>query len=208
MTKPWLAVAVLVASAAVSTAVQVPVSMIDNAFIPDTVRISPGDSVAWTNNGEFTHTSTSGVNGVWDSLWDSGNMAHGVTFARGFATEGTFDYFCALHWLGGMQGVVVVGMSGSSEKPGSVGRAVGISSSPNPFSSSTTIRLAPTGFARKAVRVFDASGKLVRTLATRDGAFAVWDGTDDRGHETGPGTYFCICGSRALVLTRLPAAGN
>jgi plastocyanin len=198
----------LLAVVAVSQAVQVPVSMIDNAFQPDTVMINPGDSVIWTNNGEFTHTSTSGVNGVWDSLWDSGNMAHGVTFVHGFPTDGTFNYYCTFHWMGGMRGVVVVGASGSSEEPGSVGRAVGISSSPNPFSTSTTIRVAHLDPADDVLRVFDASGRLVRTLGTGVTTAAVWDGRDSGGRPVRPGAYFCVCGARALVLTRLPAAGR
>lgn len=198
-----LAVAVLLAVVSLSYAVQVPVSMIDNAFQPDTVIVNAGDSVVWTNNGTFIHTSTSGVNGVWDSLWDSGNMAHGVTFTRGFQADGTFDYFCSLHWLGGMRGVVVVGPTGANETSGAAENLAGITSFPNPFIAHTTIRLALTGVTRKGVRVYDASGKLVRTLATEDGASVVWDGTDNRGQETGPGVYFCPFGSGTLAVTRL-----
>jgi plastocyanin len=198
-----ISVAALLAVVAVSYAVQVPVSVIDNAFQPDTVIVNAGDSVIWTNNGTFIHTSTSGVNGVWDSLWDSGNMAHGVTFTRGFPTNGAFGDFCSLHWLGGMKGVVVVGASGVNETPGTRKNAARLAGSPNPFRVATTIRLAPTGVARGGVRVFDASGKLVRTIETANGPSVVWNGTDDRGRETGPGVYFCEYGSGALTVTRL-----
>lgn len=203
MKKLTLALAALFAVAALSYAVQVPVSMIDNAFQPDTVMINAGDSVIWTNNGTFTHTSTSGANGVWDSLWNSGNMSHGVTFTRGFPTDGTFNYYCTLHWLGGMNGVVVVGTTGLNGTSGAPEDLAGVTSFPNPFSAGTTIRLAPTGAPRKGVRVFDASGRLVRTLEPKDGAFVAWDGTDNRGQETGPGVYFCAFGSGALAVTRL-----
>jgi len=47
--------------AATAGAVDVPVSMVDFAFSPDSITISPGDVVVWTNNGVYVHTSTSGV---------------------------------------------------------------------------------------------------------------------------------------------------
>ncbi len=203
MSRISLLVLASLAVAGLSPAVQVPVSMVDFAFSPDTVRISAGDSVIWTNNGTFLHTSTSGVNGVWDSLWDSGNMAHGVTFTRVFQVDGTFDYFCRHHYLGGMKGVVVVGASGVNETPGTKEKADRMASSPNPFRLTTTIRLAPTGVARGAVRVFDASGKLVRKIETTHGTSVTWDGTDSRGQQAEPGVYLFRYGSGALAVTRL-----
>ena len=193
----------LIMSVGLSWATRVPVSIVDFAFSPDTVRINPGDSVIWTNNGTFMHTSTSGVNGVWDSLWDSGDLVHGATFVRGFPVDGTFDYFCRHHYLGGMRGIVVVGTGGVNETPGMPEKVAVIASFPNPFRAGTTIRFVPTGSASGDVMVFDASGKLVRTLPAARAASVTWDGKDRRGQETGPGVYFCRCGSGALVLTRL-----
>jgi flagellar hook assembly protein FlgD len=51
--------------------------------------------------------------------------------------------------------------------------------------------------------VFDASGKLVRTLPAAHRTSVNWDGKDSRGQETGPGVYFCRYGSGALTVTRL-----
>jgi plastocyanin len=203
MSRISVLVVALLTAAGLSLAVQIPVSIAEFAFTPDTVRVSPGDSVTWTNNGAFLHTSTSGVSGVWDSLWDSGDLAHGATFTRGFPANGTFPYFCRHHYLSGMTGVVVVGASGTSETPGAAGSVARIASFPNPFSVATTIRFAPTGSASSSVRVFDASGKLVRTLPSARGTSVTWDGKDSRGQETGPGVYFCRYGSGALAVTRL-----
>ena len=193
----------LLMAVGLSLAVQVQVNMVDFSFSPDSVRINAGDSVMWTNNGTYTHTSTSGVNGVWDSLWDSGDLVHGATFVHGFPANGTFHYFCRHHYSGGMTGVVVVGASGVNETPGTDRNVDGIASFPNPFSAATTIRFAPTGSAFGSVRVFDASGKLVRTLPAAHAASVTWDGKDSRGQETGPGVYFCRYGSGALAVTRL-----
>lgn len=203
MSRISVLVLALLTAVGLSLAVQVPVSIVESAFQPGTVRIDPGDSVIWTNNGAFLHTSTSGVNGVWDSLWDSGDMAHAVTFVRGFTVDGTFNYFCRYHYLSGMKGVVVVGASGFYETPGTGKNADGMASFPNPFSAATTIRFAPTGSTSGGVRVFDASGKLVRMLPAAHAASVTWDGRNSRGQETGPGVYFCRYGSGTLAVTRL-----
>ena len=191
----------LLTAVGLSWATQVPVGIVDFAFSPDTVRVNPGDSVIWTNNGTFTHTSTSGDSGVWDSLWDSGDLTHGATFVHGFAVSGTFDYFCRHH--SGMKGVVVVRTGGVNEAPGTGRNVDGIASFPNPFGATTTIRFAPTGSASGGVRVFDAAGKLVRILEAAHVESVTWDGKDSRGRETGPGVYFCRYGSGALAVTKL-----
>ena len=192
-------VTALLTAAGLSLAVQVPVSIVDFAFSPDSVQLNPGDSVKWTNSGTYTHTSTSGVNGVWDSLWDSGNLTNGATFVHAFPVSGKFRYFCRHH--GTMKGVVVVGTSGVNETPGKT--ATGLASFPNPFRARTSIRFAPTGSASGCVSVFDASGKLVRALPAARATSVTWDGKDSSGQPTGPGVYFCRYGSAALAVTRL-----
>jgi plastocyanin len=198
-----VSVAALLMAVSLSMATQVPVSAVNYTYQPDTVHINTGDSVIWTNNGTVLHTSTSGVNGQWDGLWDSSDLNPGAQFVHGFPASGAFNYFCRHDYLIGMNGVVVVGTGGVNEAPGATEDVAGIASFPNPFSTATTIRLAPTSHARGDVRVFDASGKLVRTLEAAHGASVTWDGKDSRGLETGPGVYFCRYGSSALALTRL-----
>jgi hypothetical protein len=79
-------------------------------------------------------------------------------------------------------------------------------SQPNPFTSSTTLHLAiPSDASRATLRVFDASGRLVRTL--HDGAIQAgvhpfaWDGQDDAGQPVPAGTYYCraLAGDDAQV---------
>lgn len=66
---------------------------------------------------------------------------------------------------------------------------------PNPFNPSTAIEYSL--YARSAVRIkiFDAVGRLVRTLVDRvqpAGDYTVyWDGKDDDGNPTSSGIYFC-----------------
>jgi len=59
----------------------------DNFFNPDTVSISRGDRVRWTNEGAHTHRTKS-----FDGLWDSGFLDPGETYTRTFNTIGSFDY--------------------------------------------------------------------------------------------------------------------
>lgn len=65
---------------------------------------------------------------------------------------------------------------------------------PNPFSQATEVRLSLPSASDLGVRVYNASGRVVRTL--HGGAAAagrhvlLWDGQDDRGHEMPAGAYF------------------
>jgi hypothetical protein len=65
---------------------------------------------------------------------------------------------------------------------------------PNPFSSRTTIQYAVPAKADVSLKVYDVSGRLVRTLVEErvDAGLhaAVWDGTDESGSLVSNGVYF------------------
>jgi hypothetical protein len=66
---------------------------------------------------------------------------------------------------------------------------------PNPFNPSTSIPYdVPAGGGAMTLRIYDVSGRLVRTLAggaqTAGRKMAVWNGKDDRGREVGSGVSF------------------
>lgn len=84
-----------------ATGATVSVSIKNMAFSPDTLRIKTGTTVTWMNNDGMTHTVTSNT-----SLFDSGNLAAGLSFQYTFNAAGTFTYYCVIH--AGMRGVVVV----------------------------------------------------------------------------------------------------
>ncbi|MBD3366948.1 MAG: hypothetical protein GF405_02090 [Candidatus Eisenbacteria bacterium] len=86
---------------------------------------------------------------------------------------------------------------------------------PNPLRDATRIRLAlparaiERGSSRYAVKVYDAAGRLVRTLASGVTAEATvttsWDGRDERNHPVSSGVYFCVAefeggGARGKLL--------
>ncbi|MDP2660203.1 MAG: cupredoxin domain-containing protein [Dehalococcoidia bacterium] len=83
------------------------VTMVDNAFQPQSITIQVGDSVTWVNNGATSHTATSD-----NALWDSGIMPPGQSFSRSFSSTGTFQYRCSIHGSLGMIGTIVVQAAG------------------------------------------------------------------------------------------------
>lgn len=65
---------------------------------------------------------------------------------------------------------------------------------PNPFNPETAIRYSVGSPGAVTIRIFNASGALVRSLVDRPhaaGAYTVrWNGTDDHGRRLGSGVYF------------------
>jgi phosphatidylserine/phosphatidylglycerophosphate/cardiolipin synthase-like enzyme len=76
------------------------------------------------------------------------------------------------------------------------GRLIGsVNSYPNPFNPFTNISFMTAEMARVSVKVYDASGRLVQTLADDDMMepglhILAWDGKDARGHRQPSGAYF------------------
>ena len=77
-------------------------------FVPETLTVSKGTTVSWTNEDTTLHTVTSGSaeSGNSGTEFDSSYLAAGKTFQHPFNTAGTFDYYCTLHPY--MKGKVVV----------------------------------------------------------------------------------------------------
>jgi plastocyanin len=73
----------------------------NQAFAPDSLDVTAGSTVTWTNTDSVTHTSTSD-----NGAWNSGNIGSGKQFSVSFPTAGTFSYHCTIH--PGMVGTVVV----------------------------------------------------------------------------------------------------
>jgi plastocyanin len=82
------------------------VSMIDNAFTQQIVRIEPGTTIEWVNDGRSLHNVTAD-----GGTFASANLASGEEFTSTFSSPGVFAYHCTLHGTAGagMIGTVVVG---------------------------------------------------------------------------------------------------
>lgn len=89
------------------------VTVVDNAFLPNTLEIFEGDSVRWEHEvGRMPHTVTSGLTSIpADSpglLFDEISTDAIPIFVYPFHTPGDFPYFCRPHEILGMNGTVVV----------------------------------------------------------------------------------------------------
>jgi len=68
------------------------VTIKDFKFAPDSLTVSAGTTVTWTNQDSTQHTVTAD-----DGSFDSGPLAQGGTFTHTFETAGTFSYHCNIH---------------------------------------------------------------------------------------------------------------
>jgi hypothetical protein len=77
---------------------------------------------------------------------------------------------------------------------------------PNPFNPSTSIRYEVAASGRATLRVYDVSGRLVRTLVDRvhpAGVFeARWDGHNHAGQPVSSGVYFYQLKATGFEQTR------
>lgn len=64
----------------------------DLAFEPDTITVSKGTKVTWTNNDSVDHTVTAD-----DGSFDSGTLGVGKTFSYTFNKTGSLSYKCTIH---------------------------------------------------------------------------------------------------------------
>lgn len=71
------------------------------AFAPANVVVSPGTKLIWTNEESDPHTVTSTRN-----IWASDALDTGDHFTRVFSKTGTFTYYCSVHPF--MHGTVTV----------------------------------------------------------------------------------------------------
>ena len=77
------------------------VSIVDFAFQPMAIFVSPGDKVEWTNTGNADHTVDSDT-----EIFESDILDPGETYSYTFDDPGIFPYHCDIHPH--MRGMVVV----------------------------------------------------------------------------------------------------
>jgi plastocyanin len=77
------------------------VTIQDFAFGPETLEITAGTTVTWTNNDSAAHTATAD-----DGSFDTGTIDSGGSASVTFDTPGTYTYICAFH--PNMTGTIVV----------------------------------------------------------------------------------------------------
>jgi plastocyanin len=98
---------------------RVGIGMKDNFFTKDVVRIQPGDTVRWSNDGDTVHNAVA-VDEAWsvptrggeDDPDDDGLLVPGQTVTTTFDEPGVYEYYCTIHGTAdgvGMFAVLLVG---------------------------------------------------------------------------------------------------
>jgi len=82
-------------------------------------------------------------------------------------------------------------------------RALSLTGEPNPFRSSTLLHLTagPLDNSATRLRIYDAQGRLVRTLAMSQAEQIMWDGRNDAGQPLPLGTYLVRCDASGEYAT-------
>jgi amicyanin len=82
------------------------VSIFNYKFDPETLTVTAGTTVTWTNKDEIPHSVASSDK----SFKGSGGLDTGDTYSYTFDKPGTYKYYCTLHPF--MTGVIVVKAKG------------------------------------------------------------------------------------------------
>jgi flagellar hook assembly protein FlgD len=77
---------------------------------------------------------------------------------------------------------------------------------PNPFNPSTTVSFSLSSPSHASLKIYDASGRFVRTLLDEQCSAGTheknWDGRDESGREVSSGVYFCRIAAGDFTETR------
>jgi len=89
------------------------VVILNFAFTPKTLTVSPGTTVTWTNNDSTPHnvisTASLSLNSATTSVFASGTLGQGQTFSFAFTRKGIYFYECSIHkGLAAMHAEVIV----------------------------------------------------------------------------------------------------
>jgi len=100
-------------TAATGAAASSGVVILNFAFTPKTLTVSPGTTVTWTNNDSTPHnvisTASLSLNSATTSVFASGTLSQGQTFSFTFAKKGIYFYECSIHkGLAAMHAEVIV----------------------------------------------------------------------------------------------------
>jgi plastocyanin len=71
----------------------------NSTFYPNSITISPGDTVDWTNLDSTNHT-------VVGTDFSSANIPYQNSYTHTFTKKGTYNYYCSIEPF--MKGIVMV----------------------------------------------------------------------------------------------------
>jgi len=186
------------------------VTVRDFEFDPPLVVADPGDTVRWVwESGDHTTTSGASSNVVhnpgalWNALID---QAH-PTSDYVFTDAGLYPYFSIPDESLNMRGAVAVDSASTVGLP-DLGVGSGLRADPpfpNPTALASTVMYHLDAPSPVRVRVFDITGRLVRSLVDESQAAGYhstrWEGDSETGRAVGNGVFFVRieAGSQSVV---------
>lgn len=148
------------------------------------------DGTAGGDRWLLIHDGTSTINVDYVEMQDG--EAQGTELA---AAMNSIDLGNNVNWYFGT-------VSGDETPP----LRLSLEAAPNPFNPTTTLRYALPNAGVVSIRIYDASGRLVRTLALAHHAAGryqeTWDGRNDAGRRVDSGAYFCRLESSGGAVNR------
>jgi plastocyanin len=167
-------------------------------FSPSTLTIQEGDTVVFSLAGihdalevSLTTWTASGITplpGGFSTPFGGGTVSG--------LTAGTHYYVCQNHVGLGMKGQIIVNAATAVGDDGGLApRGFALNQNyPNPFNPATEISFSLGGIAFTEIAVYDALGRLVKTLVAETlpaGEHSTrWDGLDGNGNAAVSGAYF------------------
>ena len=88
----------------------VAVKIANFAFSPQTITVTAGTAVKWTNTDQVAHTATAS-----DNSFDSGNLTQNQSWSHTFTKPGKYAYVCSYH--PNMTGTVIVTAAAATPAP-------------------------------------------------------------------------------------------
>jgi plastocyanin len=88
----------------------VQVTVADNVYTPRVVRVDPGTTITWTNEGFNDHNVLASEKGQFPDVPTSA-LEPGMSASRTFDEPGLYPYYCSIHGTPtrGQRGLLVVG---------------------------------------------------------------------------------------------------
>ena len=174
--------------------------------MPDLGDTSASDGMNCTYDrpsGYYVYAEGSGGQDLYaqNNWWGTDNPSRSLFYGSGVT----------IHWSPYLTSDPHESRDGSDQEPGRF-RYFLAQNCPNPFNPVTTVRYGLAEGGRVTLRIYDVTGRVVRTLVDQRqpaGRHAVlWDGRNDAGQRVGSGVYFCRVRSgpfdekRKLVLLK------
>jgi len=166
------------------------------SFSPQTLTITVGDIVKWTNV-----SGTHNVRANDDSFF-SGPAAPAIwEFSHTFNSAGNFPYYCEPHLSMGMTGTIIVQNPVSVEDEFVVDQFKLEQNYPNPFNPSTRISYSVPATTVVNLKVFDIIGNEVATLVNKEQPAGYYQVDFDASNLSG-GVYFYQLATNEFVNTK------